>query len=648
MVTAVEAPAPPPTAPAASAAAERWSEAAAAATAATVPDPRLGRCLYVSRLVGGDPDLVLHGGGNTSVKSVLPDLGGAPQEVLWVKGSGHDLAGVTAESFTPVALAPLRRLPSVAALDDAALTAALRRAMLDPAAPPPSVETLTHAILPHRYVLHAHPDAVLAATSVPGGAAAARRLFGPAYPVIRWAAPGLALARAVDRLWRDRAADELRGIVLLHHGVLTFGDDARLAWEAMLECVARAAAALPAAPSRAASGSTVSWSAPEIATLRKEVSRLAGRPMIVTLDDSGPARQFAGLPAAGELADLGPLSACNVLRTKRTAALVPCPAAIRSALARFDRRYRAYFRRFARGRTLTMHDAAPRVLVAPGAGVFCCGRTAAEAAAVRDLWRHTMPAMLAAEQLGGYRPLAARQVFDLEYGPLDEGRRADDDVPPLAGKVALVTGAARGVGRAATVELLAQGAAVIGVDLEPTPAAGGYLGVSADLREPDAVEAVLESAARSFGGLDLLISNVAGPPQRCTLDQLSIEEWRSVMDLDATSHLALLRAAIPLLARAATSASVVLVGSRNALGPGLGQLGRVAALELAASGIRVNVLHSDAAVDSALGAARRHNLLHVEVRPCDVARLAVALCGDLFACTTGAQIPVDGGDSRLI
>jgi rhamnose utilization protein RhaD (predicted bifunctional aldolase and dehydrogenase) len=429
MVTAVAEPAGPTAAPDAATEPEGWSEAGAAATAAAEDDPRLGRCLYVSRLLGARADLVLHGAGNTSVKSSLRGADGALREMIWVKGSGHDLAAVGRRSFTPVALAPLGGLTSVPGRDEAALTAALGRAMLDRAAPSPSVETLTHAILPHRYVLHAHPDAVLAATSVPRAAAVARRLFGPAYRVIPWAAPGLDLARAVDRLWRRHPSETLRGIVLLHHGVLTFAEDARDAWEAMLDCVARASAALPPSERRWRGGVGAAWNAADIATLRAEVSRLAGRPMVVRLDDSDEARGFAALPLAAQLVERGPLSACNVLRTKRTAALVSSPAAIPAALARFARGYRAYFRRFSRGRPLAMHDAAPRVVVAPGAGVFCCGRTAAEATAVRDLWRHTMPAMLAAERLGGYRPLDARQLFELEYGALDGSYRGGGPPP---------------------------------------------------------------------------------------------------------------------------------------------------------------------------------------------------------------------------
>jgi rhamnose utilization protein RhaD (predicted bifunctional aldolase and dehydrogenase)/NAD(P)-dependent dehydrogenase (short-subunit alcohol dehydrogenase family) len=602
----------------------RWDEAAVAAAGAAAADPHLGRCLYVSRLLGRDPALVLHGGGNTSVKSEVSEVSGDPQPVLWIKGTGRDLAAVEAGSFSPLALAPLRRLLSLERLDDLAMARELRRALVDPDAPRPSVETLTHAALPHRYVLHAHPDGVLAATSVPAATLVARRLFGAAFPVIPWALPGFALARAVMDVWQRERRRDLRGIILLHHGILTFADDARTAWEAMLECVARAEAALPARrPTPVRAG--VRWRPADVAGLRHELSRLAGRPMIVTFDDSPPARQFADLPEAAELAQRGPLSACHVACTKRTAALVPHPGAVRSALARFAHDYRGYFRRFAAGRPLTMRDAAPRVVIAPGAGVFTCGESPAEAAAVCDLWRHTMPAMLAAERLGGYRSLPARQVFELEYRPREQERLNRGAAPlPLAGRVALVAGAAQGVGRAVVHELLAQGAAVVGLDGEPTATREGYLGIAGDPRCPGTCESALEAAARCFGGLDLLVAIEGELPPGPPPAPLPLAQWRVHGEASSFPQVALLRAAIPLLERAPGRASVVFVGARD------GDVSGPAAADLAVRGIRVNALYPDGL---SWGAGPQRSA---------VARLAVALCTELFACTTGAQIPVGG------
>ena len=404
----------------------RWDEREAAATAAAAADPLLGRCLYASRLLGSDESLVLPGGGNTSVKREL--AGGGRQEVLWIKGTGHSLATVEAASFCPLQLSALRPLLDDRQLDDDAMMRALRLAMLDAAAPAPSIETLAHTALPHRYVFHAHPDAVLAVTSVPGGAAVARRVFGRRFAVVPWAAPGQALARAVGAAAGEARAGELRGMVLLHHGVITFADDAADAWNALRECVDRALATMRTTrrhlPKSRRVRAAEPWTAADREALQREVERLAGRPIFVTLDESPAARALAAIPLVSALVRRGPLMACSVARTKRTAAVVERPADLHAALARFAADYRAYFRRFAAGRALTMRDAAPRVVIAPGAGVFTCAETAAEAAALRDIMRHALPAMLLAEELGGYRPLRARDVFELEYRPAEQAKLA--------------------------------------------------------------------------------------------------------------------------------------------------------------------------------------------------------------------------------
>jgi rhamnose utilization protein RhaD (predicted bifunctional aldolase and dehydrogenase)/NAD(P)-dependent dehydrogenase (short-subunit alcohol dehydrogenase family) len=655
-----------------------WDETAASAAARQCVDPRLGRCVYVSRLLGSRADLALHGGGNTSVKSTWGDPVSGSVETLWVKGSGRDLATVDAAAFAPLVLESARRLLSARELPDAVMARELRRALLDPAAPSPSVETLAHAALPHAYVLHAHPDAVLAATSTPGGRRRAGRLFGPAFAVLPWVTPGFALGRAVAELWERQGSSRLRGIVLLHHGVLTFAEEAEEAWAALAECAARAAEALPPARSRGSGQARPAWATTDVAALRQELSRLAGRPLVLALDGSAEALAFANRSDVAELARRGPLTPDHVLRTKRTPVVVGDARHLRAALARYARDYQGYFRHCAGGRPLAMLDPAPRVVIAAGLGVLAAGVTAREADAALELYRHTWAALVAAEALGGHRPLRAQEVFEVEYWDLEQAKRLRAAaLPALAGRVALVTGAASGIGRAVVEELMAAGAATVGVDLAATPSRDGYLGLRCDVRAPGAVTAALEEAVRRFGGLDLLISNVGVFPPSRPIEELPMGEWRAVMEVNATSHAALLRDAIPLLRRAAAPPAVVFVGSRNALAPGpgaaaysaskaaLSQLARVAALELAPYGVRVNVVHPDGVFDTGIWRPevlaeragfygltvdqyRRRNLLHTEVHARDVARLAAALCTDLFACTTGAQIPVDGGDPRVI
>jgi NAD(P)-dependent dehydrogenase (short-subunit alcohol dehydrogenase family) len=322
------------------------------------------------------------------------------------------------------------------------------------------------------------------------------------------------------------------------------------------------------------------------------------------------------------------------------------------------------------------------VILDPELGVVTVGRTARDAAVVHDVYAHTMDVIERATLLGGYRALPAASLFEVEYWDLEQAKlRAAGKPPPLAGEVALVTGGASGIGRACVEALLARGAAVISLDANPAVATlreePGYLGIRCDVTAPGALAAALEAGARAFGGLDVVVLNAGVFPGGKRIEALPDEEWRRVLSVNLDANLTLLREAHPLLARSPRGGRVVVIGSKNVAAPGPGaaaysaskaaltQLARVAALEWAGAGIRVNLLHPDAVFDTGIWtpevlAARAasygmtveqyktKNLLHVEVRSRDVGELAAELCGPLFAKTTGAQVPVDGGSDRII
>jgi rhamnose utilization protein RhaD (predicted bifunctional aldolase and dehydrogenase)/NAD(P)-dependent dehydrogenase (short-subunit alcohol dehydrogenase family) len=670
------------------AAARRWSEAEARRWAAAAGDPRLGLRVYGSRLLGADPALVLHGGGNTSVKSTARDVLGEEVEVVWVKASGWDLATIEPAGFTALELGRTRRLLEAAAMSDVVMMRELRRCRLDPQAPDPSVEALLHAFLPHRFVDHTHADAVLALIQTPDGARRARELCGGDFLIVPYVKPGFDLAVECKRRWvaATKGGWQPQGMILLHHGVFTFDDDARASYERMLACVARAEEAL-AEGKRAARRSTAAdagageapvWTSAAIAALRAELSRLAGRPLIVTLDAGEEARRFADRPDLEPVAGRGTLTPDHVLRTKRVPAVVREPRRAARVLDRYAAAYRRSFERHAAGRRLTMLDPAPRIVLAPGLGFFAAGRSAAEAEMAADIYRHTIGAIEAAEALGGFRPLPARDLFEVEYWELEQAKLRRGGAPaPLAGRVALVTGAASGIGAASVAALKERGAAVVGLDLQPSEAPGSDLHLVCDVADPAGLHAAVVQAVERFGGIDAVVSCVGVFVAGQTIAELDDATWERAMDLNARSHLALLRETIPFLRLAPGGGSVVLIGSRNVAAPGPGaaaysaskaaltQLGRVAALELGPQGIRVNVLHPDAVFDTKLWTPeliarrarqygitveeyRHRNLLGVEVRAADVGALAAALCTDLFARTTGAQIPVDGGNPRVV
>jgi NAD(P)-dependent dehydrogenase (short-subunit alcohol dehydrogenase family) len=415
----------------------------------------------------------------------------------------------------------------------------------------------------------------------------------------------------------------------------------------------------------------------EVATLRGGISRAAGFPMLLAVHDDARSLAFARRADAPAISQQGPATPDHVIRTKR----VPL---LGRDVDGYVSGYRAYFDAHAPGarEPKTMLDPAPRVVLDPELGVATAGRSAKDAGIVFDVYAHTMDIVERATLLGGWRALPAKELFDVEYWDLEQAKLRGGGKPPaLAGEVALVTGTASGIGKAIVESLLARGAAVVALDLNPAVekahARPDYLGLTCDVTSPEQLQAALDAAVRAFGGLDMLVLNAGIFPGGCRIEALGDEEWRKVLRVNLDANLSLLREAQPLLALSPRGGRVVVIGSKNVPAPGPGaaayssskaaltQLARVAALEWAGSGIRVNTLHPDAVFDTGIWtpevlAARAKsygmtveqyktkNLLHVEVRSADVAELAAELCGPLFAKTTGAQIPIDGGNDRVI
>jgi len=660
----------------------RWSAGDAARWAASTADPELGRRVYTSRLLGADPSLVLCGGGNTSVKSTWRDLLGEARPVLWVKGSGADLAEVGVSGFAPVDLAGALRLLDLESLSDTAMLRELRALRLDPDAPTPSCEALLHAFLPARFIDHSHADAALAVVNSRGGERLAAEIWGDDFLVLPYVKPGFDLARQVREQWRAAGprATRLRGLILLHHGVFTFGDTARESYERMIAAIERARRRLPGT-SRPAAGAAPArrWRPVDLARLRHAVARLAGRPLVAAFDLSPRARRAASDAALRRAAARGPLTPDHALRTKPWPLLVSGPAQLDTAVERYGEEYATYFARHADGRQLQRLDLAPRVAWLAGGGLAGFGETPRAAASALAIARHTAAGIAAAERLGGYRPLARRDVFEVEYWELEQAKlKSAGTAPLLAGKIAFVSGAARGIGRAASDALARRGAAIAGLDRLPIERAGAdRLNLTGDATDRATLERAVAATLERFGGLDILVLNVGFFAAGQEIAELSDELWRRAFELNVTAHFRLLRAAIPALALAPGGGAVVVVGSRNVLAPGPGaaaysaskaaltQLARVAALELAPRGIRVNVLHPDGVFDTDLWtpemlagrAARygltveqykRRNLLACEITSADVGELVAALASNLFAKTTGAQIPVDGGSDRVV
>ncbi len=350
----------------------RWDEATAPA-----PDDLLGACVYASRLAGADPALVLAGGGNSSVKTTEADVHGDPVEVLWVKGSGWDMASIEPAGFAPLRLAPVARLAELERLSDRRMANELKAASIDASAPAPSVESILHATLPHRFVLHTHADAVVALTNTPDGRDIVHQVYGDELVVVPYVMPGFDLARLCAQIFPAEATDATRGMVLLNHGLFTFADDARTAYEHHVELVARAVTHLDAAHAAFAHDEPEPVARPDtdeqrlaLAELRRDVSRHAGHPMVMCICTAEATRRFAARPDLDRVSQQGTATPDHVLRTKRLPLLGRDVAAYADAYQAYVDRNRARLG----GRHLVPVDPAPRIVIDPALGVLATGR----------------------------------------------------------------------------------------------------------------------------------------------------------------------------------------------------------------------------------------------------------------------------------
>lgn len=654
-----------------------WQEAEASACAS-----ELQLRVYTSRLLGRDASLVLHGGGNTSVKLSEKDLFGGAEDILYVKGSGWDLETIAEAGFAPVRLEHLKKLAALPALSDPEMVNQLVTHQTRAAAPVPSVEAILHAILPYRFVDHTHADAVVTVTNTADGEARIREIYGDKVVVVPYVMPGFDLARLCAERFAAQSGPQTVGMVLLNHGIFSFGDSARESYDRMIALVGMAEdylrrhgawdVALPAAtPAPAAAV------APALAQLRAAVSACAGFPVIVARHAEGKFLAFAQREDVGTIAQQGPATPDHVIRTKR----LPM---IGRDVAAYAEAYRAYFAAHepqARERK-AMLDAAPRVVLDPEFGLCAIGRTAQDARIVSDIYGHTIDIILGATALGGYRALPAGDIFDVEYWDLEQAKLKKGGKPPaFAGEVALVTGAASGIGKACVEALMARGAAVVALDLQPSIVAlfdkPNYRGIQCDVSDEAQLKAAVARGVEAFGGIDMLVLNAGIFPGGCKIEALPTADWQRVMRINLDANLVLMRECHPFLKLAPRGGRVVIIGSKNVPAPGpgaaaysaskaaLNQLARVAALEWGADNIRINSLHPNAVFDTGIWTEdvlasrarhyglsvdeyKRNNVLKTEVTSRDVAELAAELCGPLFAKTTGAQIPVDGGNDRVI
>ena len=669
----------------------RWSENAALEAEVAWGEGGAARDLahlvYATRLLGADPRLVLHGGGNSSVKTAAADLTGERIEALRIKGSGWDMARIEPVGLPAVRLAPLCRLRALDALGDREMVSFQRGNLLDSNAPDPSVETLLHAFLPHRYVFHTHADAVLALTDQPDGAALCAEAFGGRAGVVPYVMPGFALAKACAAAYD--ADPSVEGLILLKHGVFSFGDSAREAYERMIALVslaedrlARARPPRPAAAPRGVPPLPASEIAPILRGLLCGSERAPGR--MVAAFRAGPAvMDYLALPDLRRIAFAGPATPDHVIRTR------PRPLIVESgggAAAFRDRAHRAldthiaeYDAWFARndarpGGPRAPLDPCPRVVLVPGVGLFAFGRSAPAAAVCADVAETTARVAATAEAVGRFESISEADVFDVEYWPLEQAKLGKASARRLDGHIVAVTGGGSGLGRAAAEAFAKEGAAVAVLDRDEAAAAeaaeaAGGLAFACDVTDSASVRAAFADLARSFGGLDVLVSN-AGAAWQGRIGDVAESVLHESFALNFYGHQRVAQAALAVMRAQGLGGVLLFNASKQAVNPGrdfgpyglpkaaLLALMRQYALDHGAEGIRANAVNADRirsgllteAMIAARAAARgvsadeymAGNLLGREVTAEDAARAFVDLA--LAEKTTGAVMTVDGGN----
>jgi rhamnose utilization protein RhaD (predicted bifunctional aldolase and dehydrogenase)/NAD(P)-dependent dehydrogenase (short-subunit alcohol dehydrogenase family) len=670
-----------------------WNEADARAAVARYADEGVASDLalrtYSARLLGADPRLVLHGGGNTSVKTSATDVHGEAVAVLRVKGSGWDLASIEPAGHPAVRLAPLLRLRDLPSLSDEEMVSAQRRNLMDANAPNPSVETLLHAFIPEIYIDHTHALPVLALANQPEAAGLIEEVYGDQVAIVPYARPGFDLAKAAVQAWEARP--DVQGLILLNHGIFSFGPTCRDSYERMIGLVSRAEAYIAAngRPRAAAAKPDVS-SAEILPVVRGVLAEAAGSRdatrWILDARRTGPARAVADDAALSEWAERGVATPDHVIRTKPGPLVLPAPcvdlaewrSAALAAASAFVRRYKAYFERNAArypgGKTRL--DPLPRVIAVPGLGLIGLGRNAGEAAVAADIAESWAEALLAAESIGRFQPLDEADTFDMEYWSLEQAKLGKTAERRLERRVVAVTGGGGVIGAAVAKAFAAEGAqvALLDRDAEAAGKAARTIGKAAlalacDITDRASVDEALRAVCERFGGLDVVVSN-AGAAIAGAMADLPDADLRASFEVNFFGHQTVAQAAVRIM-RAQRFGGVLLFNvSKQALNPGpefgaygaskaaLMALMRQYALEHGAEGIRSNAVNPDRIRSGLLtetmiaaraaargldpGAYMAGNLLGEEVTAEDVAQAFVFAA--LMQRTTGAVITVDGGN----
>jgi rhamnulose-1-phosphate aldolase/alcohol dehydrogenase len=668
---------------------------------AQAPADGLEQLVLRSNLLGADRAVANFGGGNTSVKARELDHAGREIDVLWVKGSGSDLATMDASGFTGLRLEEILSLFERETMSDEEMVAYLARCQLDPAMPRASIETLLHAFVPARHVDHTHPDAINAIAGAADGEALARACFGDEAAWIDYIRPGFTLARQVGEAIRADA--RVRVVILAKHGLVTWGDSGEESYRATIEAINRAADFVNERTNGSARfGGEASGSLDDdrraellaelLPSVRGAVS--SERAKVLRVDTSAPVLELVDSVRAPELVAVGAPCPDHLVHTKRLPLWVAFDPArddaralaerIAAGVAAYRDEYRDYVARFGDATTVPA-DPDPRVVLIQHVGLVAAGTNVKAARLSRDLYLRAIEVMAGADAVGGFVSLTAPESFAIEYWPLELYKLSLAPAPgELEGRVALVTGAAGGIGRAVVSALADAGACIVAFDLDAEgarevvePLGERGLALGGDVTDEGLVADAFAAAVQRFGGVDIVVAN-AGLASSAPIEATTLAEWERNHAVLGTGYFLTARDAFRVMKRQRTGGSIVFIASKNALVAGRNaaayssakaaelHLARCLAEEGGADGIRVNTVNPDAVLSgsriwdsswreeraAAYGIApdeleehyRARTTLGVNIEPDDIAAAVLHFASDARSGkSTGNILNVDGG-----
>ena len=651
--------------------------------------------VYTTRLLGQDPRLVLHGGGNTSVKTTVSDLNGDNVEVLCVKGSGWDMGTIEPAGLPAVRLAPLLKLRAREKLSDEEMVRLQRANLIDPASPNPSVEALLHAFIPHKFIDHTHSTAVLALTDQPDGEALCREVFGARVGYVPYLMPGFGLAKAAAQVFD--ADPSVEGLILVKHGIFSFGSDAQQAYERMIALVTLAEARLaknrkPAfvsaqLPARLAGVVGVAPIIRGACSFPDGRTDGAWKRFVLEFRGNDAVMNFVNGTEVARYGQAGVVTPDHNIRIKNKPLVVAAPAegdladfrgSVRDAVAAYGEAYKSYFAcNNARvGGIKTMLDTVPRVVLVPGVGLFGLGRSKKDAKIAADLAEAAIVTITDAEAVGRFEPLPEADLFDVEYWSLEQAKLGSAKELPLAGQVAVITGAAGAIGSATARAFATAGAEVALLDVDEAAAqakaraiGGAARGIRCDVTDAASVRAAFAQVTAAFGGVDIAVSN-AGAAWQGRIGEVDEAVLRESFELNFYGHQRVAQAAVKIMRAQGTGGCLLFNVSKQAVNPGpdFGPYGlpkaatlflvRQYAVDYGNEGIRANAVNADrirsgllteemiAQRSKARGLSEadymRGNLLGREVAAEDVAQAFLAQA--LALKTTADVTTVDGGN----